>query len=60
MERVFEFAGVDSKLFQFLKIMSPGVCWGGSRGGSGGSVEPPKMKQTQIFLPYFFLRKRTC
>ena len=24
-------------------------CWGGSRGGSGGSVEPPKVKQTLIF-----------
>ena len=23
--------------------------WGGSRGGSGGSVEAPKVKQTQIF-----------
>ena len=24
----------------------------------GGSVEPPEVKQTQIFLPYFFLWKK--
>ena len=27
--------------------------WDGSRGGSGGSVEPPKVKRTQTFWPYF-------
>ena len=45
-------------MFLLAFLLSPGpwpscwqfvVAWGGSRAGSGGSVEPPKVKQTLIF-----------
>ena len=34
-------------------------CWGGSRGGSVGSVEPPKVKR-EYFYHTFSCEKRTC
>ena len=33
------------------------LAWGRSRGGLGGLVEPPKMKQMQIFWLYLFCEK---
>ena len=37
---------------------NPGAWSRGGSGGSGGSVQPPKVKQTQIFWLYFFLYKK--
>ena len=46
--------GKIPKVFLWLFSFDVHV-WGRS---SGGSIKPPKVKQTQIFLPCFFLVKK--
>ena len=48
-------ASVDTTLKAEQSLILTCTSWDGSRGGSGGSVEPPKVKQTQISWPYFVL-----